>query len=98
MGELFIVVGLRAKANKENDLRRDLAELVEPSRQEEGNIRYDLFVDRDDPGLFVFVEHWASEEARNKHHMEGPHIQRFHGDGIRNVERAEFSHMLNRVA
>ncbi|RKT87901.1 Quinol monooxygenase YgiN [Saccharopolyspora antimicrobica] len=97
MGELFIVAGLRAKEGKDDELRRDLAELVELSRQEEGSIRYDLFVSRDEPGLFVLVEHWASEEARSKHHNESSHIQRFHGDGKRNVERTEFFHMLDRV-
>jgi quinol monooxygenase YgiN len=60
MSELFIVVGLKAKAGKENELRRDLAALVEPSRKEDGNIRYDLFEDQDEPGRFVFVEAWSS--------------------------------------
>jgi quinol monooxygenase YgiN len=56
MSELFIVVGLRAKAGKEDELRRDLSVLVEPSRKEDGNTRHDLFEDQDQPGLFVFVE------------------------------------------
>jgi quinol monooxygenase YgiN len=98
MSEVFIVVGLRAKEGMQGELRRDLAAVVEPSRQEEGNLRYDLFVDQDDPGLFVFVEHWESREARNKHHEEGPHIQHFHANGAQNVERTEFAHMLDRVA
>ena len=36
MSELFIVVGLKAKAGKEDELRRDLSVLVEPSRNENG--------------------------------------------------------------
>lgn len=48
LSELFIVVGLKAKAGKEDDLRRDLSVLVEPSRREDGNIRYDLFEDQDE--------------------------------------------------
>lgn len=98
MSELFIVVGLKAKAGKEDDLRRDLSAVVEPSRQEEGNIRYDLFEDQDEPGRFVFVEHWSSIAARNKHHEHGLHIQHFHADGVRNVEKTQFAHMLKRVA
>ena len=98
MSELYIAVGLRAKKGKEDELRRDLIAVVEPSRKEEGNIRYELFEDQSDPGFFVFVEHWASAEARQKHHTESPHIQHFHANGVINVERAEFSHMLNRIA
>lgn len=98
MSELFIVVGLKAKGGKEDELRRDLASLVEPSRQEDGNIRYDLFEDQGAPGHFVFVEHWASVEARNRHHEHGPHIQHFHEHGVSNVEATEFAHFLKRVA
>ncbi|MBX3536577.1 MAG: antibiotic biosynthesis monooxygenase [Chelatococcus sp.] len=98
MSELFIVVGLKAKAGKENELRRDLSAVVEPSRNEDGNIRYDLFEDQDEPGRFVFVEEWASVEARAKHHEHGPHIAHFHANGVNNVEKTEFAHMLKRVA
>ena len=97
MSELFIVVGLKAKTGKEDELRRDLSVLVEPSRAEEGSIRYDLFEDQDEPGRFVFVEAWASVEAQNKHHEHGPHIQHFHANGVANVEKTEFARILKRV-
>jgi len=97
MSELFIVVGLKAKAGQEDTLRHDLSALVEPSRAEDGNLRYDLFEDQDEPGLFVFVEGWASAEARNKHHEHGPHIQHFHANGANNVEQRKFAHILTRV-
>ena len=93
-----IVVALQAKAGKEDELRRDLAALVELSRNEDGNLRYDLFEDQDQPGRFVFVEEWASLEARTRHHESGPHIQHFHANGVRNVETTEFAAvMLKRV-
>lgn len=97
MSELFIVVGLKAKAGKADELRRDLSALVEPSRGEDGNIRYDLFEDIDEPGRFVFVEEWASAEQRDRHHENGPHIQHFHSSGVANVEERMFAHMLQRV-
>ena len=97
MSELFIVVGLKARAGKEDELRHDLSALVGPSRAEDGNIRYDLFEDRDAPGLFVFVEEWASVEQRTMHHEHGPHIQHFHANGVANVEERTFAHMLKRV-
>lgn len=97
MSESIIVVGLKAKAGKEDELRRDLSALVSPSRNEQGNIRYDLFEDLDEPGRFVFVEEWSSSENRNRHHEHGPHIQHFHANGVSNVETKEFAHTLKRV-
>jgi quinol monooxygenase YgiN len=97
MRDLFIVVGLKAKAGKEDELRRDLSTLVEPSRNEDGNIRYDLFEDQDEPGHFVFVEEWSSPEARTRHHEHGPHIRHFHANGVINVEATEFARVLKRL-
>lgn len=97
MSELVLVVALRAKPGKEDALRRDLAAVVEPSRKEDGSLRYDLFVDQNEPGRFVFVEHWASREQRDKHHNEGPHIQHFQAHGAGNVAQMEFVYFLDRV-
>jgi len=98
MSELVVVVSLRAKPGQEDALRRDLAAVVEPSRQEDGSLRYDLFVDQNDPGRFVFVEHWASREQREKHHNDGPHIRHFQAHGAENVAEMEFAYFLDRVA
>lgn len=97
MNEVMIVVGLKARAGKEGELRRDLAALVAPSRSEEGNIRYELFEDQDAPRRFVFVEEWSSAATRARHHEHGPHIQQFHETGVRNIENTEFAHVLKRV-
>ena len=97
MSDLFIVVSLRAKVGKEEDLRRDLKVVVEESRKEDGSISYDLFVDRGTPGRFVLVERWVSQEHRDKHHNEGLHIKFFHENGAKNVESTEFAYFLDRV-
>lgn len=97
MSELFMIVALHAKKGKEDELKRDLIAVVEPSRKEEGSLRYELFVDQDDTGRFVFVEHWASAESQQKHHSKGTHIQHFNEHGAQNVERVEFVHRLNRL-
>jgi quinol monooxygenase YgiN len=97
MSELFMIVALHAKKGKEDELKRDLIAVVEPSRKEEGSLRYELFADQDDAGRFVFVEHWASAESQHKHHTKGVHIQRFNEHGAQNVERVEFVHRLKRL-
>ncbi|MBX3567571.1 MAG: antibiotic biosynthesis monooxygenase [Rhizobiaceae bacterium] len=98
MSELFIVVGITSKPGKEDDLRRDLAALVEPSRGEEGNIRYDLFEDLNEPGKFVFVEHWENAGAQQKHHEESEHIRHFHEHGEANVAGRDFVRLLRPVS
>ena len=98
MSELFMVVSLRATKGKEEELRRDLIAVVEPSRKDEGNLRYELFGDEDNPGHFVFVEHWASPEAQHKHHTQGAHIQHFNAHGAKNVEAVDSVLKLNRIA
>jgi quinol monooxygenase YgiN len=98
MSELFIVVALYAKDGREQTLRRDLFAVVEPSRKENGNLRYELFVDRNDARRFVFVERWVDQHAQQKHHTESEHIRHFHEHGAANVERTEISFQLERIA
>ncbi|EMI8813892.1 antibiotic biosynthesis monooxygenase, partial [Acinetobacter baumannii] len=61
MSAVYLVVGLRAKPEKIDQVRSDLIEVVAPSRKESGCITYELFQDQNDPSLFIFYEHWASE-------------------------------------
>jgi len=42
-------------------------ELIERTRQEPGCIAYDLFVDHEDPGHFVFIEEWSDRAALDAH-------------------------------
>ena len=51
--------------------REQLLELlradVEGSRAEPDNIRFDLYVQDDDPNRFVLIEEWPSQEALQHH-------------------------------
>jgi quinol monooxygenase YgiN len=69
-----VIAHIHAKPGKESELQKVLEGFVEPTRQEEGCIRYDLFVDLDHPTKFTFIEEWASREALNKH-GQSAHIQ-----------------------
>ena len=97
MNDLHIVAVLYAKAGQEAQLREDLIALAAPSQSEEGNLRYEVHADSEDPRRFVFVEHWANPELREKHHTQGEHILNFHANGVKNVERAEVF-KLSRIA
>lgn len=98
MNELFVVVSIYAKEGKEEELRHDLIAVVGPSRRDEGNLRYELFIDRADPRRFVFVEEWSDRKAQEKHHNESHHIRHFQSHGIANVDHYEAVHMLARIA
>lgn len=98
MSDFFVLVAMYAKDGREQELRRDLIAVVEPSRKDEGNLRYELFVDQDDPHRFVFVEHWADKDAQHKHHTDSEHIRNFQAHGSANVEKIEIFYQLDRIA
>lgn len=62
-----VVAHLHAKPGQEAELRVVLESFVNPTRSEEGCIRYDLFMDLDHPTRFTFIEEWASREALERH-------------------------------
>lgn len=97
MSELFVIVAPYTKDSREEALRRDLIAVVEPSRKDEGNLRYE-FVDQADPRRFVFVEHWADQTSQHKHHTESEHIRNFQEHGSTNVEKMEIFYQLSRLA
>ena len=98
MSEFCLMVTLHAEKGQENDLRRELEALVEPSRREPGNLRYDIYADRDDPGRFIVIEHWQSEDDQHRHHTRAPHIQAFNANTAHHVERIESVQTLSRLA
>jgi len=68
MAELLTVVaGMKAKAGKEEELRRAVLALIEPTRRENGCAQYNLHVHTDDPGRFLFYENWAAAHHRDRH-------------------------------
>jgi quinol monooxygenase YgiN len=65
--KIDVVAHIHAKPGREADLRSVLEGFVEPTRKENGCLRYDLFGDLDHPGKFTFIEEWASREALEAH-------------------------------
>jgi len=98
MQELNQLVVLYAKPGREDTLRANLAALVAPSRQENGNLRYEAYVDAHDARRFVFIERWANQESQMQHHNFGEHIRHFHENGDADVERRESFYILNPIA
>lgn len=73
---LTVVAEMQAKPGKEDALRRAVLALIEPTRDEDGCVQYDLHVHSSDPARFVFYENWTSQQHLDRH-AASPHIQEF---------------------
>lgn len=76
MSKLTIVAQITAKSEHIETVKAELEKLIEPSRQDEGCISYDLHQDNANPAHFIFFENWASKAALEAH-MQAPHFQAF---------------------
>ncbi|MEH2433537.1 MAG: putative quinol monooxygenase [Nostoc sp.] len=69
-----VVARIIALPNKVEELKAVLLELIEPTRQEAGAIKYELLQNQYDSTDFTVVEEWTSHEALNAH-LDSPHFQ-----------------------
>ncbi|MBR8836451.1 MAG: antibiotic biosynthesis monooxygenase [Stigonema ocellatum SAG 48.90 = DSM 106950] len=89
-----VVARVVALPEKVEALKAVLLELIEPTRQEAGCIKYELLQNQSDQTDFTVVEEWASDDALDTHsvsdHMKAvgaklgglvatePDIRRYH--------------------
>ena len=71
---LRVVAHARARAGKGAELQKVFEGLVDPTRAEPGNLRYELLSNLDDELEFTFVEEWQNREALRAH-LESPHVR-----------------------
>lgn len=72
---LTVVAEFHAKPDKQDELRRELLALIEPTRGEKGCVQYDLHEEQGRPGHFLFYENWTSR-AELDAHAQTPHLTR----------------------
>ena len=65
--KIDVVAHIQAKPGQEAAVREVLEGFIAPTLLENGCLRYELFVDLDDPTKFTFIEEWASRDALNVH-------------------------------
>jgi len=65
--KIDVVAHIHAAEGHIDAVRAALESFVEPTRKEEGCLRYDLFQDIGDPLKFTFIEEWASPAALEAH-------------------------------
>lgn len=94
---LTVVATMRAKAGKEQELRAGLESVIEATRQEAGNVTYELYQGVDDPAVFTFYENWNSKADLDSH-LQSPHMKAGLA-GLPDLVEGELSmQTLNRIA
>lgn len=68
-----VVARVVAFSDKIEEVKSILLGLLEPTRQENGCIIYELLQNQKDPTDFTFVEEWESHELLNIH-LATPHL------------------------
>lgn len=76
MATVKIMAMLRARPGRTDDLAALLDGMLGPSRAEQGNLRYDLWRDRDDADVFALDELYVDFDAVTAHRAT-PHFQRY---------------------
>lgn len=71
---LRVVARLTAFPDKVAELKSLLLSIIEPTRQEQGCIKYELLQNQADPTDFTFVEEWESA-ALLEQHLASNHLQ-----------------------
>ena len=73
---LTILAQITAEPGKEALLRAELEKLIAPTRAEAGCVQYDLHLDNEATGFFVFFEIWETRSLWQDH-MSSAHIAGF---------------------
>ncbi len=76
MSKLTIVARIKANKDKVELVKSELLKLIEPTRKEEGCLKYDLHQDNENPAVFIFYENWTSRELWQKH-MNNTHLAEY---------------------
>ncbi|RQQ57033.1 putative quinol monooxygenase [Burkholderia stagnalis] len=96
MAEIAVVALIVAKPGAEDRLRIALERIVEPTRNEQGALQYDLHRDLNEPARFVFVERWESEAALAAH-ARSAHILAYREAAADWIESSEIR-VLSKIA
>ena len=74
--QVTVLARCKAKRGMAESLRKEIMNLVAPTRGEAGCLNYDLHESQEEEGLFVLYENWVSKEALEEH-LEKPHLVAF---------------------
>ena len=78
MKKKTIVARAEVSQGKETDFMKAAEELIRATRNEEGNLSYQLYRNPARPGSFLFYEEYTDQEAIDRHAASG-HFRSFEG-------------------
>ncbi|MBV6646053.1 MAG: antibiotic biosynthesis monooxygenase [Cyclobacteriaceae bacterium] len=67
--ELLVIAKISAKEEFVQEVKESLTALLEPSRNETGNLEYSLFQDTTNSIEFLMYEKWVTQDAFQKHNQ-----------------------------
>lgn len=70
---LTVIAYMRAAPGKQDELRKALEALIQPTRKEKGYVNYDMHQSLQDPDRFFFYENWETEADLDAH-LAAPHL------------------------
>lgn len=70
---LRVIARVPARKDRADEVAAILKGLLEPTRREDGCIRYEVWRNTADPADFTFVEEWQSREALDRH-LQTSHV------------------------
>jgi len=76
--QITLIAIIKAKAGKEEAVKRELTNLLAPTRKEAGCLNYNMHIDPQDNSRFMFYENWECQSVLDDH-LNSPHIQAFIG-------------------
>ena len=71
-----VTAHIKAKKDLEENLKKELLTLIEPTRSETGCITYDLYHDQQNKSHFMFYESWENKSDLEQH-LQKPYIKSF---------------------
>jgi quinol monooxygenase YgiN len=78
---LHVIARAVARPEEASRVRREFEALVAPTRAEPGCLRYELFVDGENAGNFLFVQEYA-DEAAFEAHLASAHVKKMLDDVV----------------
>ncbi|MEM1157210.1 MAG: putative quinol monooxygenase [Verrucomicrobiota bacterium] len=73
---LTIIAIIQSTDEGRDLVKAELIKLIEPTRQEEGCLQYDLHQDNENPNRFLFFENWVNRELWQIH-MQNDNLAAF---------------------
>lgn len=76
---ISVIANFKAKSDQKERLEALLQSVIEPTLQEEGCLKYELYISENDSNRYFFLEEWRSREDLDIH-IASDYIQSLFGN------------------